>query len=147
MAEQTPRVLTGVVVEKADTPNLKGRIYPRAVLEKIATDVKQRFGEMRYPAGPSKLMFGEDPVRRNMTVSLEHASHYFNNLRVDEEGQLLCDVTVLTTTAGQDLARALDDPEHAAKLGFGLRGFVQQDADGLVSEYQFVTIDAYQKKE
>lgn len=147
MAEQTPRVLEAVVVEKADTPNLNGRIYPRAVLEQIASSVKQRFGEMRYPAGSTRLMFGEDPVQRNMTVSLQSASHSFANLRVDEDGQLLCDVTVLTTTAGQDLIRALDDPEHSTKIGFGLRGFAEQDADGLVTEYQFVTIDAYQKKE
>jgi hypothetical protein len=146
MTALTYRLLEDVIVEKADVPNLNGRIYPRAVLEKIASSVKQRFGEMRYPAGSFKPSFGEDVQQRNITVKLEDASHYYTNLRVDEQGQLLCDVSILSTTAGHNLARTLDDPEHKDKIGFGLRGFAEQDATGLVTTYQFVTIDAYQKK-
>jgi hypothetical protein len=148
MAEtQTHRRLEGVVVEKADVPNLNGRIYPRAVLERIAASVKQRHGEMRYPAAVPKIPFEEEEMGRQMTIPVELVSHYFTNLRVDEEGQLVCDITVLTTSWGQVLSRALDDPDHKDKLGFGLRGFSRQDDEGLVTEYQFVTIDAYQKKE
>lgn len=148
MAEtQTHRRLEGVVVEKADTPNLNGRIYPRALLEKIAASVKQRHGEMRYPARAHKLAPSEEEKAREMTIPLELVSHHFTNLRVDDEGQLVCDVTVLTTTSGQLLSRTLDDPEHKDKLGFGLRGFSQEDEEGVVTEYHFVTIDAYQKKE
>ena len=117
-----------VTILKPDEPNANGRIYLRETVEKIIEqsreDKNRLLGTVGMPAGT--------------TLDLTGVSHMVNNLRIIEHGDLVGEVMVLDTPIGAVLSKMLHDGE----VDFRMAGTGTVDENGVVSNYQAISINA-----
>jgi hypothetical protein len=108
-------------------PNENGHVYPP---EAVQAMIEQ--AEKRISAGA---LFGELGMPLRGTIDLYNVSHQITNLRVQGD-TVVADIKVLKTPQGEILKGLLED------IDFRTRGYATLSADGVVSDYQLVSIDA-----
>ncbi len=82
-----------VCIAKTDVPNLNGRIYPRAEMERAILNLENPVTKNR--------VFGQVGMPNNgVNVQIDKISHVVGNLRVLSDGSVMADVVWLNTPAG-----------------------------------------------
>jgi hypothetical protein len=138
---------TTVQIAQADVPNKNGRTYSKETLESAIKKFEDKpiFGMIGMP----EITFRE-PTNKDETcvefsslhVPDEKISHKIENLRFDEQGYLIGDVTVLATPYGQILKTLLTEE---VRTDFRTAGFAQmEERDGVtyVTDFQLTSINA-----
>jgi hypothetical protein len=116
-ADQERTILRGII-QKADTLNQNGRIYPRAILMREVQNYQKYIAERRST--------GELDHPDSSVVSLKNASHLITKAWMEGDvvyGELM----VLSTPSGQILMNLLAD---GVKLGISSRGVGTTKRDG-----------------
>lgn len=135
--EQTnPSVLKTVKGVVADfNPNRNGRVYPKALWEKVINSdyVKEMMA--------SKMLLGEadHPFDDRVEISIKEVSHAINKLWIEGD-KVMAELDILNTTNGQKVATLID---YGSKIGVSSRGAGSVLSDGSVDpdDYQFFTFD------
>lgn len=107
--EGGPFVVTGVL-QRADSVNQNGRIYPRDVLEPQIELYKELARERR---ATGELDHADDPV-----VNLKHVSHVITDIWMESDGTVKGKVEILPTPMGQILKTLF---ESNIKIGISSR--------------------------
>lgn len=81
------RLIVRGVIQRADTVNANGRIYPRNILEREIKNYQLLVEERR---ATGELDHADDPV-----VNLKNVSHVITKIWMDEEGTVMGDVEIL----------------------------------------------------
>lgn len=126
----TEPLQTTVEVAVADTPNKNGRVYPRAELEKMIEQANKR--------AESGQLLGELGMGEGGNIEMSRVSHTISNLRWQGD-TVVADITILKTPMGkiiEDLAK------QGTNLDYRTRGFADVSEDGVISNFQLVSIDA-----
>lgn len=135
-AEQTsgPLVLRDKLLQRANTKNHNGRIYPNEVLmrevKKYSNLVKERraLGELDHPDSP--------------VVELKNACLLVTDLRMEGD-EVRGDVEILNTPNGQILRNLA---EQGVRLGISSRGVgsLREEADGAMvqDDFELIAFDA-----
>jgi hypothetical protein len=115
---------------QADVPNKNGRTYPRELLEGLTKTKPDEviLGHLGMDAG------------RGAFVDMHRVSHTVSSMRIDEEGYLVCAVTVLDTPNGKILKDLLEAP--LSDISFRTAGFATIDKDGIISNFKLISINA-----
>lgn len=124
--------LKNVTILELDTPNANGRTYTAEVGQSIVDQLTKResvFGELS--------MTGTDV---DMSVDLQRVSHMITDIRV-QDGKLIGTAKILGTPMG-NIARQLI--EGGINHGFRPRGTGKIGEDGVITEYNIVSIDMVQ---
>lgn len=114
--------LMNIVVEILDKPNRNGRTYSKEVMQKVIDSDYQKLGMLGMYGGG---------------VDFEKVSHKIENLRIVDD-ELLCDVTILETPKG----KILSEISSLVSPIYRLSGFCNIDADGIVSDYTMISVNA-----
>jgi len=124
--------LTGVM-QKCDTVNGNGRIYPRNILEKEIKNYKKIVDERRA--------LGELDHPDDSVINLKNASHMVIDIWMDGDS-VMGKVQVLETPAGQVLKALVD---AGVKLGISSRGLgstKEKDGKTMVEDdFQLICFD------
>lgn len=102
--------MTGVL-QKADTLNQNGRIYPRPILEREIRNYQKFISERRS--------LGELDHPDTSVVNLKNASHLVKEASIDADGVVRGIVEILDTPSGQTLKSLI---KSGVKLGISSRG-------------------------
>jgi len=114
----------------AEQKNLNQRVYPRHEIEKAVQLINERAKEGMYIAG-------ELNHPDNLSIDLKNVSHIITEAWMDGNNAMgKC--RVLNTPSGQ-IVKALI--EGGMKLGVSSRGTGNVTNEGIVEDFQFVTID------
>ena len=117
-----PEKMITVKICQADVPNKNNRVYPASVLETVAQSQKPILGTVGIPEG--------------WEIPLDQISHQVTNLRI-EDGYLVGNVTILETEAGKAAEALLS----SASPDFRMRGTGLVSKDGVISDYELISID------
>jgi len=124
--------LTGVM-QKCDTVNGNGRIYPRSILEKEIKNYKKIVDERRA--------LGELDHPDDSVINLKNASHIVIDIWMDGDS-VMGKIQVLGTPAGQVLKALVD---AGVKLGISSRGLgstKEKDGKTMVEDdFQLICFD------
>lgn len=124
--EKTGKILVKGILQKADTVNQNGRIYPKHILEREIRNYQKFIQENRA--------LGEADHPADSVVSLKNVSHIIREAYMD--GNIVYGtVEVLNTPCGKILQSLL---ESNVKLGISSRGVGSTKTQG---EYQVVQDD------
>lgn len=117
-----------VEVAIADVPNKNCRTYPLSEMESI---VKQ--------CAEKKTLFGELGMPKEYRgIDLQRVSHEITNVHLDG-GVLRANIKVLETPMGKVLKEILSS---GASVDYRLSGLGNLSKDGLVTDFQFISINA-----
>lgn len=105
------KILMKGILQKADTLNQNGRIYPRSILEREVRNYQKFIVENRA--------LGECDHPDSSVVNLKNVSHIVREAYVDDKGTVLGTVELLNTPSGQILQSLV---ESGVKLGISSRG-------------------------
>lgn len=109
-----------------DVPNRNGRTYKTETMQHaLATITEPIFGQI-------------EPGERS-SIDLSKITHMCTNLRV-ENGQCVADIKVLGTPGGLALETILKS-DNENDFGFRPRGIGNVGDDGVISDYQLISID------
>lgn len=106
----TGRLIVAGILQKADTENGNGRVYPRRVLEREIKNYKTLVQERRA--------LGELDHPDSSEVSLKNASHIITEIWMDGN-DVYGKAEILPTSSGKDLQALI---EADVKLGISSRG-------------------------
>jgi len=124
-----PLKMRGIAIQ-GDVRNHNGRIYPINEIERAITSMKNKIeGE-----GP---IAGECDHPDNMQVALDRVTHLIDRVWL-EGANGMAEMRLIPTHLGQSLialARA------GARLGVSSRGTGEVDNDGVVSNFEILTVD------
>ena len=125
------KVLMKGILQKADTLNQNGRIYPRAILEREVRNYQKFIVENRA--------LGECDHPDSSVVNLKNVSHIVREAYIDEKGTVLGTVELLNTPSGLILQSLV---ESGVKLGISSRGVgsTQKKGDYYVVQDDFQLI-------
>ncbi len=133
-----------VIVEMwdIDKPNLNGRVYPRKVVEKAIVDFKEKIAKDQ---GLGE--FTDYQCRDNDPgVKMEFVSHKVNDLKFDENDNVVADITILETPCGKNLKLLSEDELHK-KFKFVPRGIGGFEEGNIIKEgYKLVSVDCIEKE-
>lgn len=118
---------------EADVPNKNGRIYPRALLEKIVAEHSSTevYGMLGMPSG--------DLIA---AIDIEKMSHVISNIRI-VDNFLVGEIKTLESRPGLILRQLLDVDEVA----FRTAGAASFEEDGkTVKEFKLISINAISKE-
>jgi hypothetical protein len=124
---------SGVIVE-ADVPNKNGRVYPRAVLEKM-------IGEVEAKSNPARV-FGSIGMPSGVEVDLSKVSHTVSDLHITEDGKVFGKVMILDTPSGELMQKVLEaEPSRQFRMA-GI-GKLEDNADGTttVTDFRLLSIN------
>lgn len=124
-------------VQRADTRNRNGRVYPRAVLEREVNKMKDRittgtaFGEADHPSS---------------LESISRQAVLWTNVEMQEDGRVIGTAKVLDTSVGRDLGAIL---EAGGRPGISSRGagsvtikdFEGQQTEMVNPDFNLITFD------
>lgn len=129
MGEEVTRVL------KKSGVNLNGMIFSKEVL----ADAVKRFNEK----GPRDL-YGElgQPTRSGTYVDTSRTCCRTKNLRLDEDGNIIGEVELITGTEVGDLCKKMFENDLAT---MGMRSLGKINEDGQVTWVEIVTFDVIAK--
>lgn len=122
-------ILESQIVATADVPNKNGRIYPKALLKRIAADHLDCggygcLGNIEFP---------------KTEIPINKIAFSWNNLRLEGDN-LLADITVMSTPCGEIIKAA---SEH---FGFRTIGHATLQIDGTVGDdYVLIALSALAK--
>lgn len=116
------KIIVRGVLQRADTLNANGRVYPKHILEREVRNY-QKLVEERRATG--ELDHADDPV-----VNLQNVSHVITNIWMDEEGTVFGEVEVLDLMPQGKNLRSLI--ESGIKVGISSRalGSVEHSHEG-----------------
>jgi len=109
--EKTGKILMKGILQKADTLNQNGRIYPHAVLDREVRNYQKFIIENRA--------MGELDHPDSSVVNLKNASHVIREAYI-ENGTVFGTVEILDKTPSGAILKGLI--EHGVKLGISSRG-------------------------
>lgn len=135
MSDKDPLHVLDVTVQLADTPNHNGRTYPKEVLERL---VRIHPGTLHGELNPRQQRQGSRRPAALSNIDVDNVSHEISNLRM-EGHRLKADVRILPTPSGRDLMKVFDEGRIA------MRGFIEQDDNGIVRNLHLVSIDVVSK--
>lgn len=120
VAEEGPLVVTGVL-QRADTLNQNGRVYPRHILEPQINSYKQLVEERR---AMGELDHADEPV-----VNLQNVSHIITDIWMENDGVVKGKVEILETPMGNILRSLI---KANVKVGISSRalGSVNESHEG-----------------
>lgn len=128
-----PVMLKGIL-QKADTLNQNGRVYPRAILDREIRNYQKFISERRS--------LGECDHPETSVVNLKNASHLVVEASMDQEGTVNGTIEILDTPAGQTLKALI---KSNVKLGISSRGVgsTQKKGDYYVvqDDFQLICFD------
>lgn len=131
-----PSVLKTVKGIVADfNPNRNGRVYPRALWEKVINSdyVKEMIS--------SRMLLGETdhPFDDRAEISIKEVSHAINKLWIEND-KVMAELDILNTPNGEKVNTLID---YGSKIGVSSRGAGSVTSDGSVDpdDYQFFTFD------
>ena len=110
--QQGPKILMKGVLQKADTLNQNGRIYPRAVLEREVRNYQKFIIENRA--------VGELDHPDSSVVNLKNVSHVVREAYMEGNGAVVGTIEVLSKTPSGAILAGL--VESGIKLGISSRG-------------------------
>lgn len=119
-------ILKGIL-QKADTLNQNGRVYPKAILQREIRNYQKFITENRS--------LGELDHPDTSVVSLKNVSHLVTEARMDDDGIVWGSIKLLNTPAGQTLSSLV---KSKVKLGISSRGVGSTKKQG---DYQVVQDD------
>jgi len=109
---QSPKILMKGILQKADTLNQNGRIYPRAVLEREVRNYQKFIIENRA--------VGELDHPDSSVVNLKNVSHVVREAYMENNGAVVGTIEVLNKTPSGAILAGL--VESGIKLGISSRG-------------------------
>lgn len=122
-------VLAGIAIQ-GDVRNRNGRIYPKVEIERAVQDMKNRIGE----TGP---ILGELDHPDNLQIALDRVTHLIKDVWMEGvDGFAKFDI--LQAGYGELVTAMV---RQGAKIGVSSRGSGSVDGDGVVSDFEIVTID------
>ena len=127
--------LETMVVQTADKMNRNGRLYPRAELEKLVGHPAV-YGELSF-FKETELILSKDTEVTRLTINLDNASHIASDFRMVGD-DLVCSLR-LVGPKGKIVKEIMEKLGEAPQLA--LRGFFPTPVDGVVRDYQMVTVD------
>lgn len=127
--DQKNYYMTGIMMQ-ADLKNGNGRIYPLDEITAAVEHASKRISE-GFP------VLGELNHPDNLSIDLKNVSHCITEMRMDGNNAI-GKMKLLNTPSGQ-IARAI--MESGVRLGVSSRGTGNVTNEGMVSEFNFVTID------
>ena len=98
--EREVTVLEGII-QRADTMNQNGRIYPRAILEREVRNYQKLIRERRA--------LGALDHTDNSIIELRTASHLVTEAEMDADGVVRGKIEVLSTSNGRELQALIND--------------------------------------
>jgi hypothetical protein len=114
----------------AEQKNLNQRVYPRSEIEKAVGVINERAKEGTYVAG-------ELNHPDNLSIDLKNVSHIITEAYMDGDNAVgKC--KVLNTPSGMIVRQLI---EGGMKLGVSSRGTGNVTNEGMVEDFQFVTVD------
>lgn len=129
-----PLIIQDKLLQKANTKNANGRIYPREVLfrevskYKTMVDERRALGELDHPDSP--------------VVELKNVSHIVTDIYVNED-EVRGTLEILNTPPGRILR---DIVEQGVKIGISSRGIgslQQEDGNNIVQDdFELIAFDA-----
>ena len=114
--------------------NLNGRVYPVSEITRAVEDVNSLITK-----GESVL--GECDHPEKLTINLDRVSHMITNMWM--ENNLGCGKLKILPTPTGEIIRILVESE--VKLGVSSRGSGDVDEQGMVSDFEIVTVDVVAK--
>ena len=128
--------LNDVIISVIDTPNKNNRIYTKeAFTEAINRQDKKGvlYGQMGMPSD-------------QIGVDLTKLSHRVTNIRLEEQGDGLTyaigTIEILNTPEGDKLEELIVGEKNALSLAFRTAGTGFVDSNGVVSDFNIVSINA-----
>lgn len=121
--------LKGIAIQ-ADRRNLNERVYPFAEIAKAVRNMAERISK-----GESILCECDHP--ETLTVNLDRVVGMITSVWM-EGANGMATIMLLDTTLGKDIRTMI---EHGVKLGVSSRGSGNVDHNGVVSDFEIVTID------
>ena len=114
----------------AEQKNLNQRVYPRAEIEKAVAFINEKAKEQYYV--PGELNHPD-----NLSIDLKNVSHIITEAWMDGDNAMgKC--KVLNTPSGQIVKSLI---EGGMRLGVSSRGTGNVTNEGMVEDFQFVTVD------
>lgn len=114
----------------AEQKNLNQRVYPRTEIEKAVSLINEKCKEGTY-------VMGELNHPDNLSIDLKNVSHIITEAWMDGDNAMgKC--KVLNTPSGQIVKNLI---EGGVKLGVSSRGTGNVTNEGMVEDFQFVTVD------
>ena len=114
-----PLKLKGII-QRADTQNQNGRVYPRDILERELENYEKLVAERR---AHGELDHADDPV-----VNLKNISHIITKIWMEEDGAVFGEVEVLDTPNGRIL-KTLIEAQVTVGISSRALGSVIHDGD------------------
>lgn len=128
------KIILKGILQRAETLNQNGRIYPRAVLEREIRNYQKFINENRA--------LGEIDHPSHSVVELKNVSHIIRAAEMDSEGIVHGSVEVLNTPGGKILRSLI---ESGVTLGISSRGVgstrKEGDTDVVQDDFQLVCFD------
>ena len=121
--------LKGIAIQ-ADKRNLNERVYPFAEISKAVNNMAQRLSN-----GESILCECDHP--ETLTVNLDRVVGMITQVWM-EGANGMANIKLLDTNHGRDIRTMI---ENGVKLGVSSRGSGNVDHNGIVSDFEIVTID------
>ncbi|AQW88778.1 putative prohead core protein [Erwinia phage pEa_SNUABM_50] len=121
--------LKGIAIQ-ADRRNLNERVYPFAEIARAVNNMAERISK-----GESILCECDHP--ETLTVNLDRVVGMITNVWM-EGANGMATIMLLDTTLGKDIRTMI---ESGVKLGVSSRGSGNVDHNGVVSDFEIVTID------
>lgn len=116
------RIIVRGVIQRADTLNANGRIYPRHILEREVNNY-QKLVEERRATG--ELDHADDPV-----VNLKNVSHVITNLWIESDGTVMGEVEVLDSLPMGKILRGLIEANIKVGISSRALGSVDHSQNG-----------------
>ena len=113
------KVVMKGILQRADTVNQNGRIYPRDILAREVRNYQKLIRENRS--------LGELDHPDTSVVELKNVSHIVKSAEMDQDGVVHGEVEILNTPAGKILQNLI---ESGVKLGISSRGVGSTKRDG-----------------
>lgn len=121
--------LRGIAIQ-ADQRNLNERIYPLSEITRAVNNMNQRLAK-----GESILVECDHP--ETLTINLDRVAAMITKVWM-EDANGMAEIKLLDTAHGQNIRKML---EAGVKLGVSSRGSGNVDYNGIVSDFEIITID------
>ncbi|EHU8780867.1 hypothetical protein N0S44_000097 [Escherichia coli] len=121
--------LRGIAIQ-ADQRNLNERIYPLSEITRAVNNMNQRLAK-----GESILVECDHP--ETLTINLDRVAAMITKVWM-EGANGMAEIKLLDTAHGQNIRKML---EAGVKLGVSSRGSGNVDYNGIVSDFEIITID------
>lgn len=112
-----------------DTPNMNGRIYNHQSISESALELKHKIN--------TNTILGELDNQRTITVDLDKVCCKTIDIDINVDN-IEATVEILPSTSGRILQEMIDE---GTEFYLAARGTGQIDHDGVISNYELVTVD------